>query len=434
MDTLAEWRARKRAEVALLARAAGEVDAVELPDDADAVHREKLRLRAALLARFAAAAVDLVETRRPDDDHQGLGPYDLSWRYQRFDLSVRGPQPYPGLMDDRASVWVTDWTSSGMGAVASVLLALPRLAVGVRLIARHDVYFETLEVARTLTPLAPHLVAPDASVADTARAARALPDDVVVWWADSFGASDPAEDPDALAVIDHLVVDTTCWAATSPRLRKLVDAALEQGVPVTLVRSHVKLDFLGVEYGRLGSMVHIATPFLPKARFDRYRALASAAARARRGVGATVTPLHLPPLQGDPVFHAVNSARVAAIARACAHVADGLTAALADGPATVRRYPHGLFVALGVFREVVGPVRVREAGEALVAALRDDGLAAAFANSFGFDFAAVAPFRHPTEGWDELRLAVPDWPTPWCDALVAAVARWARARAAPISR
>lgn len=59
---------------------------------------------------------------------------------------------------------------------------------------------------------------------------------------------------------DLLVVDTTCYPLHSQSLANLISLASNLGIPCILVRSHMKLDCLGMEYGRLGSIVVLWNP------------------------------------------------------------------------------------------------------------------------------------------------------------------------------
>jgi hypothetical protein len=56
---------------------------------------------------------------------------------------------------------------------------------------------------------------------------------------------------------DWVVVDSTCWEMRSPEMETVILEIRKRNVPAFIVRSHVKLDALGAEYGLLGSIVYL---------------------------------------------------------------------------------------------------------------------------------------------------------------------------------
>ena len=60
-----------------------------------------------------------------------------------------------------------------------------------------------------------------------------------------------------------LIVDTTCLSLKSKKLTEVTEVARRAGLICILVRSHMKLDCLGMEYGRLGSIVFLWPSNLP---------------------------------------------------------------------------------------------------------------------------------------------------------------------------
>ena len=48
------------------------------------------------------------------------------------------------------------------------------------------------------------------------------------------------------AAVDLVLVDTTCLAMNSGRIRRVLARAEAHGLPLVLVRSHTKLDSLGI--------------------------------------------------------------------------------------------------------------------------------------------------------------------------------------------
>jgi hypothetical protein len=70
---------------------------------------------------------------------------------------------------------------------------------------------------------------------------------------------------------DLIVFDTTAFSAQSRRIPRFLSWARKARTPVILVRSHTKLDSLGIEYGRLGSAIFLAFPEVPLAKLARWR-------------------------------------------------------------------------------------------------------------------------------------------------------------------
>lgn len=54
-----------------------------------------------------------------------------------------------------------------------------------------------------------------------------------------------------------LIVDTTCLSLKSEKLSEVIEVSRRAGLICVFVRSHMKLDCLGMEYGRLGSIVFL---------------------------------------------------------------------------------------------------------------------------------------------------------------------------------
>ncbi len=51
-----------------------------------------------------------------------------------------------------------------------------------------------------------------------------------------------------------VVFDTTTYSLSSPRISEVLNLALDHDIPCALLRSHLKLDSLGMEYAGLGSL------------------------------------------------------------------------------------------------------------------------------------------------------------------------------------
>ncbi len=299
-----------------------------------------------------------------------------------------------------------------MAAVSAALGALDQLAGdGARLLVPEDAYFETLFfVHRYLRKL---------------RVAMALdeprPGDVL--YLDSFCARDRAaaarESWSSLAAV---VVDTTCWDAGSARIDRVVARCVEERVPCVLVRSHLKLDQLGVEYFRFGSIVILLGRPAERAAIARASLLRSKMLNAVTVHGGTLEPIGLFPLHG-PSLRALNEGRNRRMRINNRYAARRLARRLADSITRVVGYHHGCFFVLRPFLDTVWATTKRCAE--LAALLRARGLEARVAASFGYDFIAVTRVAGIENSRAAIRVALPDLPLAMVEIAIDAIAEYA---------
>jgi hypothetical protein len=165
----------------------------------------------------------------------------VTYRYQRQDFIIEGHSPlevyYPGLKT-RLNV-NGHFTRSGQSATFGLNLALKNKyeSHSVRLLCSH-LYFETLRVLEGL------------KIKVDKDSTTALLDS-------SMTEKDP------LAYLEGkplkvLIVDTTNWNIDSKYIQQIIGWAEVNQVELFLIRSHLKLDCLGAEYGLLGSIVRIS--------------------------------------------------------------------------------------------------------------------------------------------------------------------------------
>lgn len=416
---LAPYLERKQAEIALLegcldGRVAVPAGATSLRNVDEVIDR-KFRLAAALRAERSLASWAITETARPERDEWRCGPFTLRYGYQRADLEVRGPALYPCLpLAGHAEE--TLYTTSGMSAIASLLTALLQWRDPLAVRAARGGYGETRELVERYggrVRLVPW----------TRRRGNAGEAPCVVL-VDSASAVVPHRDDPMPRATALVMMDTTCFDAGSGRVARVVAWARRHDVPLALVRSHAKLDALGIEYGRLGSVVLAwrrrgeASPFM--------RRLVREARDAVRLTGSAAIPAHLPPFVGTASYRALTTARTAAIVRNVRRLSSALAATAAG--AAVKRYPHGLYLTIAPR----GELRVQDVKRVLSGLcdlLAAQGLAVRHAGSFGFDFTALEWFNDPVSRSNVIRVAPGDGPVSQMDALAAALGAWMTSQA-----
>jgi hypothetical protein len=419
METLEAYLKRKHEEIVLLNGCLSQPLDLEFPRSVSAVIEQKFRLAAALKAQHALDDWTVTETNWAHDGRCHSGPFRFRFDYQRADLTVEGPAIYDALSEAEKAFLQTTYTASGMAAISALLMALERLNRPATLVAVPGSYSETLELMETFGK---HVQVRYVDAAEEYRSI--LTGDVRIILLDSCL---PRSSFDMLlgfsaCLFDLVVFDTSCFSTSSVNVRRALNWANRSGVPVVLVRSHTKLDSLGVEYGRLGSTVSVSwrSPF--KAAPFSLESLAFEMRKAVRLFGGAAIPAHFPPFVGATDFRALSTRRVAAIIRNNRRMAARLAATF-QKPVGQLGFVHGLYVTLAP-HPAVDEQQAKQIADALCDDLSRQGLPIRHAGSFGFDFAAAEWFRDTLNDQDVVRIAMADLPTQLADNVAIEIMRW----------
>lgn len=416
METIEAYLGRKHEEIRLLNGCLRNPADLPCPRSVDEVIETKFRLTAALRAEHELQDWKATETSWSATACPTSGSFTFSYDYQRADLRVSGPSFYE---HGRGCTSEAIYTASGMAAISALLLASARLVAKGDIVVLPGSYGETLELIERFVPHL-RLVTLRLPLAD-ASARAGSPRILLLDSCISAGTFEAALRCDGEG-LDLLIFDTTCFAGRSGRIRRVLRWARRYQIPVVMVRSHTKLDSLGVEYGRLGSAVFVAGGEGAEARGLTAERLAAETRDAVRLLGGAALPAHFPPFVGSPAYWASTKRRVAAIlrngrsaARLFARELESLSAEL--------HFTHGLYVTLRGKR-AFDEAGARQVAEAMSRDLRGEGYPIRHAGSFGFDFAATEWFHNATTDEYSVRVAVPDLPTELWNELAAAIARW----------
>lgn len=405
--------ARKAREIALLQRCLRDPLALPPLGSVADVLVQKLRIASAMRAESSLESWAITETARPEVHEWRRGAFRLSFGYQRADLEVHGPPVYPSLDTGRHGLAEeTLYTVSGMSAITTLVIALLEVHPAITVLGIDAGYGETRELLERFQ----HRI--QIAPPDAARGSRIAGAGARILWLDSAvpAGFDPAIRT-APGQFDLAVVDTTCFWRDSSRIRRVLRWARERDLPVALVRSHAKLDCLGIEYGRMGSLVIS----WQRANHEWMRDLVKEARNAVRLIGCAAVPAHFPPFTGDDDYLPCSAGRTASIIRATRRLARRLDASALRG--SVARFQHGLYVTLSPR----GDLRIRDvkrAAEGLCKALASAGLPVRHAGSFGFDFVAIEWFPDPVTRRNVIRIAPGDLPPRVIDAVSDGIVRW----------
>lgn len=397
METLAQYNDRKRRELRLIRDAplAPWPAAMAKPDDP--VDEKRDAFRAHLMFRGAAA---FPETNWANSTSITLGNHAFDYEYQRFDLRVAAPPIYPALGPSEHTIY----TCSGMAAMTAVVAALNRMSQsGVVFCSVTDAYFETQHLVRHYADRL------DLRVASSFQELVNNADDrFAVMHLDSISV----EEPDALwgILTDRVILavfDTTCYARADRRIQHIVHQLEARGIPLALVRSHLKLDSLGLEVGRLGSVQLHPPSQCGAVQRQVIQAVAHLVPDVVRlfGMAASIDRFFI--VADEAELLDLSTRRAERISENCAALANEFDRAALG--VDIRRYHHGMFLTLHG-SDWTTPTPVRAVAAEVAKQCTDIGCRVARATSFGFDFTVLTEVFDLLTGRFCLRLAPSDEP------------------------
>jgi len=307
MEALESYLDRKYRELKLLNAALSKPSRLSRPRSPIEAISCKFHLAAALKAEHALHDWALTETAWTSSARPQSGPFVFDYDYQRADLAVSGPSFYDFAGADSCR---TIYTSSGMAAISALLLACVRVLGVAELVLWPGSYGETVEFidrhARNLRRLTPDHPRLDALPDSGQRRILLLDSSTPL---DTFTATLRQRDPG----LDLIIFDTTCFSAGSGRIGRVLSWARRWKMPVVLVRSHTKLDSLGLEYGRIGSAVFVADCFIGEPGSRMLQGLFAEMRDAVRLLGGAALPAHFPPYAGSEAYRWLTNRRIAAM-------------------------------------------------------------------------------------------------------------------------
>jgi hypothetical protein len=420
METVEAYLARKKEELELLNSFLRDSLTIRFPRSVAEVVEQKFHLAAALKSDHALHDWALTETAWTHSGRPRSGPFEFKYDYQRADLEVRGPSFY-ALEDQLGSETV--YTASGMAAISALLMATAPVFSEADIVTMPSSYGETTEL---IDAHARHLrrVELGTSLAEIAKFRGARPRILLLDSCTTAGAFEAILQC-AQPRLDLIVFDTTCFSSGSGRIRRALSWARSAAIPIVLLRSHTKLDSLGVEYGRLGSVVFAPCPRIGGVKQQLRGALLTGTRNAVRLFGGAALPAHFPPYVGAPTHRSLTNKRLAAMLRNSRRTTRHFSATLA-GLSAELHFAHGLYVTLASAR-TLDENQARDVVAELCTDLGRRGLALRHAGSFGFDFGAAESSKDRTRDRYVVRIAVADMPTSLWDEVVVAVAAWWKA-------
>lgn len=201
------------------------------------------------------------------------------------------------------------------------------------------------------------------------------------------------------------IFDTTDYLEDDslPIIKKL----LKYNKPIYLVRSHIKLDMLGSEWNKLGSICVINSKNISKASKQLSKKIKQEIYTILSIIGGFAYPENMPLIWNDSKFKMVNKRRIEIIRKNSQYLYDKLLEVF-DKKEICYPY-HKMFVLLRInhklnFEEVDAEI------DKYIKKSKYKGLIN-FSDSFGLDYYALCNYWETMEDkYPDIRIVVPDYP------------------------
>lgn len=184
--------------------------------------------------------------------------------------------------------------------------------------------------------------------------------------------------------VKWVVVDSTCWHVHGREFEVLRDRLKDYDV--ITVRSHVKLDMLGVEYASLGSIVLSAR---------KLETIAELFYQAARLFGTTASPESIPPYLFEAKCLQLGQKRTQVFKKVHGMVQELMSELKVASPNIVTQFPpHGLYFYLALRSPSVDISQVQKKLKGLG---QESRVEVRNVESFGFDFFGLQVFKPKRE-------------------------------------
>lgn len=297
--------------------------------------------------------------------------FEYVFNYQRYDgnLSYNNfVKNFYKLSDVHSK---TIFTSCGMSSIFGVLSAIS-LSGKYNVIFDKDIYFETQKIINNLNSFKK----------------RYTPIHYLDTISDNFSFNCDFEN----AIV---VIDTTCYSSFC--FKQMLEKLLNNNCFCILVRSHTKLDMLGLEYSSLGSIVYILPAKVQNKKFKEYKNIIQTSMEVLSCLGMLAQEKNIFPLLNDSSVIKLNKERIERIQCNNEYFYEAVQSQF-------ELHKHKLFLTTSKLKNYnIDVLKVK----LMEFAKRNDDICK-FSGSFGFDYIAVDTFMDLIEKKNVIRISIGD--------------------------
>lgn len=192
-----------------------------------------------------------------------------------------------------------------------------------------------------------------------------------------------------------IVIDTTCYHPSS--FKKLIKEIIDNNNLCILVRSHTKLDMLGLEYSTLGSITYLFSPNIDSKRFLKYKNIIKTNIEICSNIGLFATEYNIFPFLNDKRTIQHNKNRVERI-----RTNNSYFYSMLKGNYPIKLYNHRLFSTIETNKDI------KELKNIVKNFTSKNNKICKYSPSFGFDYIAIDTYIDLNTKNNTIRISVGD--------------------------
>ena len=296
--------------------------------------------------------------------------YNFNYNYQRFDASLTYNNFEEIFYNIKGIHSKTIFTNCGMSSIFAVLFNLSKVGK-YKISLEKDSYFETQQLLKKLN----------------------LSFGKKITYLDTISDSFTFDCNDKNGIV---IIDTTCYHPH--KFKNLIKKIIENKNLCILLRSHVKLDMLGLETTFLGSITFFISPKTTSRRFNKIKKIIKNISEFCGNTGILATENNIFPLLNDKDFIELNKKRVERIIKNNIYFYNKIKT---KGNITLHK--HNLFSTI-----IVNNCEVKDLIEFLKKEAEKTNGLFFYSGSFGFDYIAVDTYIDLNNNKNTIRISIGD--------------------------
>ncbi len=205
-----------------------------------------------------------------------------------------------------------------------------------------------------------------------------------------------------------IIIDSSCFDLNHNKIFKnILNKILLSGIFVVILRSHMKLDFMGTEYSRLGSTTFITPKTTTINKLELFQQIINSYNNIQRIMGTTPNLYDIPEFMVDKNIKDLNSIRINQIKNNTKLLYDILITECVDKFKIIKPY-HELFIIIKITKEL-DLIKIRKIIREFLSKLFIKGYNFVLGASFGLDVIVFDAYKD-IEGKYNLRISLSDYP------------------------